>query len=555
MSSTTAEARSPISWETDDGAFWAAERLHFTDPMTPMDWAFMRDAHDQVNWALARYELPIRYHFRLINRYWFFAIRPLDLAPEELQAMGRRGQANLEAAVARLRQLWDGEWLPEVQQHLAYWETFDLRRAPMAALLEHFRATIARSKRVWQIHFLQTFPVYLAMSLLDELYRDLFGAAGELDPYRLLQGFENKTVEAGRAGWRLSRRALASEPVHRTFATREPAEVVPALEASRETRWFLGELRTYLGDYGQRGEKLGVSYPSAIEDPTPVIKDIRNHLLRPEHDFDAALAALAAERERLVADLRAKLAGYPAPVVAELDSLLATAQAATAISEDHSHYIDFRCMYQVRRVLLELGRRLAEARLIERVDDAFYLSPQELTEAAEARPGIDRRQLVAACRREIESVRAIQPPPAIGAPPAGPPPDDPLARAMGKFFGAPPAPPESTDEGGVLRGNAGSRGRARGVARVIRSLAEAARLRPGEVLVAETTAPPWTPLFATAAAVVTDAGGILSHCAVVAREYGIPAVVGTGMASVLIHDGQEVEVDGDAGIVRVLAAS
>jgi pyruvate,water dikinase len=93
------------------------------------------------------------------------------------------------------------------------------------------------------------------------------------------------------------------------------------------------------------------------------------------------------------------------------------------------------------------------------------------------------------------------------------------------------------------------------VARVIRSLAEAARLRPGEVLVAETTAPPWTPLFATAAAVVTDAGGILSHCAVVAREYGIPAVVGTGMASVLIHDGQEVEVDGDAGIVRVLAAS
>jgi pyruvate,water dikinase len=70
--------------------------------------------------------------------------------------------------------------------------------------------------------------------------------------------------------------------------------------------------------------------------------------------------------------------------------------------------------------------------------------------------------------------------------------------------------------------------------------------------VAETTAPPWTPLFATAAAVVTDTGGILSHCAVVAREYRIPAVVGTGAATATIRNGQMIEVDGDAGIVRIL---
>jgi pyruvate,water dikinase len=77
-------------------------------------------------------------------------------------------------------------------------------------------------------------------------------------------------------------------------------------------------------------------------------------------------------------------------------------------------------------------------------------------------------------------------------------------------------------------------------------------LQAGEVLVARTTAPPWTPLFATAVAVVTDTGGVLSHCAVVAREYGIPAVVGTQVATSLLVDGQIVEVDGSAGIVRVL---
>ena len=91
-----------------------------------------------------------------------------------------------------------------------------------------------------------------------------------------------------------------------------------------------------------------------------------------------------------------------------------------------------------------------------------------------------------------------------------------------------------------------------GVARVVRSLQDAERLAPGEVLVAETTAPPWTPLFAVAAAVVTDTGGVLSHCAVVAREYGIPAVVGAGTATNVIADGDVVEVDGDAGTVRIV---
>jgi pyruvate,water dikinase len=119
-----------------------------------------------------------------------------------------------------------------------------------------------------------------------------------------------------------------------------------------------------------------------------------------------------------------------------------------------------------------------------------------------------------------------------------------------KFFGTPPQP---SDEPGVLRGNPGSPGVVRGCARVLRSLPEAAELREGEVLVAETTAPPWTPLFATAAAVVTDTGGILSHSAVVAREYRIPAVVGTGLATATIKSGQTIEVDGDAGIVRVLS--
>ena len=104
----------------------------------------------------------------------------------------------------------------------------------------------------------------------------------------------------------------------------------------------------------------------------------------------------------------------------------------------------------------------------------------------------------------------------------------------------------------MLPGNAGSAGSVRGKARVIRTLADASRLQPGEILVTTATAPAWTPLFAVAAGVVTDTGGILSHCAVVAREYGIPAVVGVMGATAMIADGQWVEVDGNAGVVRLI---
>jgi pyruvate,water dikinase len=184
--------------------------------------------------------------------------------------------------------------------------------------------------------------------------------------------------------------------------------------------------------------------------------------------------------------------------------------------------------------------------------DVFHLTVDEVREAGERYPDIDLRAPIAARRAVMEAFSTIQPPPFLGTPPPGPPPNDPVSVSIGKFFGEPPQP---STEPGVLRGNAGSPGTVRGTARVMRSLMEADRLQPGDILVARTTAPPWTPLFATAAAIVTDTGGILSHSAIVAREYGIPAVVGTALATTLIQDGQTIEVDGDNGVVRVISGS
>ena len=194
--------------------------------------------------------------------------------------------------------------------------------------------------------------------------------------------------------------------------------------------------------------------------------------------------------------------------------------------------------------MLEVGARLARNGAVASAGDVFHLRLDELGDLA-----TDLRRVVAGRKQEMEAFRAVDSPQMLGSLPPGPPPNDPISRAVMKMFGGPPPESGSPD---VFNGMAGSPGVARGRVRIVRSLAEGEALQHGEVLVAPTTAPPWTPLFARASAIVTDAGGILSHCAVVAREYSIPAVVGTKCATAALRDGQLVEVDGKNGTVRIV---
>ena len=544
----------PVVWENpdDERLFWTRDAMHFPNPVNALEEEFLVRIAQGEGFARAceAYDMPIRLRARRINTYLYSASVPVVSSPEEMEAIGEHSQKKLREAMVRLGERWRGEYLPEIQEYLKDWDRFRLRTASMLALLAHLDETVARFSRLWEIHFTVAFPMGLSMSMFEEFYRELFDSDGAFDAYRLLQGLDNKTVETGRKLWRISRRALEVPAVRKVLEENSAAEVVPALESSAEGREFLAELDAYLDEYGQRGDLWGISFPTWAEDPTPVIKMLKDYVAQSGSGPEEELASLSAEREQLLNETRERLGGYPQAVRDEFDTLLKAAQESVVLSEDHGFWIDFSSTARVRRVIMEFGRRFAQAGVIERPDDVFHLTLDEVRETAKQLPNLDRKVLVAQRKDELERFGRIQPPPALGTPPPGPPPDNSVNRAMGKFWGGQPQP---SGEPGVLRGNPGSPGVVRGRARVLRSLSEASWLRQGEVLVAETTAPPWTPLFATAAAVVTDTGGILSHCAVVAREYRIPAVVGTGSATATIKSGQAVEVDGDAGIVRVLS--
>jgi phosphohistidine swiveling domain-containing protein len=182
---------------------------------------------------------------------------------------------------------------------------------------------------------------------------------------------------------------------------------------------------------------------------------------------------------------------------------------------------------------MEFGGRLAQAEMLDAANDAFYLTPEELQNSR----NVPMKRLVQERRAEMEHFSHVPPPLKLGTMPAFELEDGgPVMPALSKGEFRPSG--TSPHEAHSVKGIPGSARVARGTARVIHSLAEAGKLQPGDVLVAEFTVRPWTPLFARASAIVTDSGGVLCHSAVVAREYRIPAVVGTGHAASTFQDGQ-----------------
>lgn len=244
-------------------------------------------------------------------------------------------------------------------------------------------------------------------------------------------------------------------------------------------------------------------------------------------------ARLAAERERAEAAVRRALSDRPA-VLARFEALLEVAQRYAGLREEQARHFTLGWPL-LRRCALRLGEAARAAGVLNRPEDAFFLTRAEL----QARTG--RQDAVARRRAEWERQRRLVAPLTIGTPPRL------LERSLAGAVEAVRTggrPPE-----GAIVGEPASPGRATGAVRVVRGPADFDRLRAGEVLVARATAPAWTPLFDRAAAVVTDGGTLAAHASLVAREYGIPAVVGTTDATSRLRDGQVVVVDGSAGTV------
>ncbi|MCA9878101.1 MAG: hypothetical protein KC442_09970 [Thermomicrobiales bacterium] len=546
------ETTFPEPWDTpfDNGEPFLFDPMHSPLPITPLTADLIGTASGVGMAAAAReMHLPLSgYDTRERNYFHFTRFTPLLPASEDdARQMAERTEASGKRELGRMMERWHGEYLPRLRELEARLADLLPSGASDADILAAMDEAQAIASEAWTIHFRIAMPMLLSMQIFDEFYADLFGGT-EADGHALLVGAVSESVKAGFGISDLAALAREHGLAQEIIAT-PPDAIVRALAGTEAGRTFLAALRDYLAEYGLRQDLFDLATPTWQENPSFALAVIRAYAIS-GRDARVEHAAMAASAETALATAREQLAMYPEAVRGQFEALLQFARQGAFLQEEHNFYIDQRNTALVRLVALRAGALVAERGWLEAPDDIFLLGREELREilgGVSARSGAEVQALVARRRHEMAQAAELTPPPFIGRPPAGPPPaSNPMERGMLRFFGG---PPQVSETPGQLKGTPGSRGVVTGVARVARSLEEAQGLEPGEVLVAITTMPPWTPLFGIASAVVTETGGPLSHCAIVAREYGIPAVVGAAGATRAIKTGQEVTVDGGVGLV------
>ena len=442
---------------------------------------------------------------------------------------------------------WREEWEPTLPPVLEKARRTDYKSLSDQQLWDKFEEMVDHLLYGWTIHGRINFQLVGASWFVD-FYNENFEPENQTEGYEVLQGFHTKSVDAGRSLWRLSRSVKNNPRLTQMFRDNDPKRLVDELEKHDDGKAFLTALGAYLEEFGWRADTAyEICEPMWVEDPSIPLGALQGYVelgddASPELLFNRAVQ----RREELLAKARGRLKNDPEKL-ARFNWLYEAGKDNLPVAEDHNFYIDQQSVVILRLPVLEIGRRLVDKGAIDKVDDVFMLLKDELKDALFN--GADKRATVKQRFEHWDAAGKILPPPVLGTPEAAA--EDPFAEALlGKMLGIGRTPEPDRDPD-VIRGIAGSPGTVQGVAKVVRSLNEASKLQQGDIMVCEMTLPPWTPLFSTVSGLVADTGGIFSHCAIVAREYRLPAVVGTLVGTRTIQDGMTITVDGTKGIVRI----
>ena len=541
-------AELPIVWPEpgDEEITWRREDAHFGGAQTPLEVEYVRYGPSQgVQKRNERFGIPQRMRFEEFNGCMYIGGRTLG-APEELARLQDEIAAKRRALGRRLVRDWEGRYKPGVQEHFAWVRALRPLGLPGEEAARLWEELWRRVTEVWVMHMLVTGGAYPLMDELASTYERLTGRPAS-EAFALTQGRAHTLQALQRDVYRLAETARRLPEV--AAAMRSGVDALEALQALPGGAEFAAAVNAFLevhGEVGQANEALGT--PSWGAEPSLLIREVRRALEAPPDDPDGRAARLLAEGEALAGRTRETLRERPEEL-AVFEEIVAAALVVGPLTDEHNYWIDRFAQSRVRAAALAFGERLVADGSVERATDIWHFYVPEVADALR-RP----RDLRAFVReREVRHARNARwrAPEYLGKPPAGAPPG----------LGALPSNRADLlykvvqDQPGVIKGAAASAGMGRGPARLVRRPADLDRVRAGDVLVCRSTNVSYVPVFSKVAAVVTEVGGVLSHAAVVAREFGVPCVVATGVALTELRDGEVVEVDGTAGLVRRVPAS
>jgi pyruvate,water dikinase len=386
--------------------------------------------------------------------------------------------------------------------------------------------------------------------LFTRLYDKLARREGDPAAPAFLMGYDSIPVQAEKslydlALWCRERKELVDHllatPSEKIVAQMESGQPIAQVTAN-DWQAMREHLEQHLARFGHLIYQLDFAEPLPRDLPGLALEIVKMYLRGEGANPHERQQASQVRRQQATQALLSRTKGLKRWA---LEKALAWAQPLSEAREDA--LADIGLGYPIlRQILRELGRRLAEAGAVERVDDIFWLERGEVAASVERLAGgqslSDFAPAIGERKAFWKKMKAVTPPPVLPTT---------TKRYMGVSLDIITPASDADRATGMLKGVPTSAGKITASACVIHGPEDFGQMKPGAVLVAGTTTPAWTPLFAMASAVVTDIGGPLSHGSIVAREYGIPAVMGTGVATRRIHSGQMITVDGSTGVVTL----
>jgi phosphohistidine swiveling domain-containing protein len=561
----------PIEWE--DGQkelFWVHDDLHIPNPVSPM-YADIGGWWLKCDYMFRRFGTPFASDWivKIINGYVYTAAIPAQAGLHaEASEYGARYTPRVPLDAAYPAQIgaylgwtlpyyaenfltwWRDRLRPEMEHNFVRFDDFDYDSASLVELAILLEDAIDMHDRHWSIHWVLNFAQFSSTLALNAA---ITTARGEGDHSalmgRLQSSTQNRNWDSIEELWKIKEWVKAENgAVAKEFHRPTAQDVLRALETTDAGRAFLADrIVPYQKAFGYKSMWAHeFSFTTWRENPAPIVEAIRGYL-EVDYDFPAELRAVAEDLEAAKAEVMDGVPGGEARE--ELARALDLSLRMNPLTPDHHFYIDQGTNARVRLVLIAIGRKLAADGVLSDPEDVMYLKYNELRVLmAGAFPG-DAQELVSDRRDEREAAFEVRP-----RDWAGTATEEAVAFPYLALWAFPEKldrkPPESADQ---VPGLPASAGVVEGTARVVLSPEEFNAVEKGEIVVCRMTSPAWVVLFTKISGLVTDAGGMASHPAVVSREFGIPAVVGTSDATRRIKTGDRVRVNGSLGRVEILA--
>jgi pyruvate,water dikinase len=565
------DADFPIEWasEQEQELFWFFDDLHCPQPISPMFF-------DIGGWWLTcddmfrRFGTPFASDWiaKNINGYLYTAAIPaqpgttvegVELGnryaprtpvddPEYPEKIGAYLEAVLPTYGAHFADWWNDRLVPEMISNFEYLET-KIDRWQEIPLMEW--ATILEDAldihdRHWKIHWMMNFSQLSATLALQAAVEEL---KPEVDPTllgRLQNSASDRNWDSIEALWQMKGEVKGDAELAAIFSRDTGGDIMAGLEGSERGQRFITErLRPYQQEFGWHAVwSHEFVFPTRYEQPEPILEVIKGYV-DTDYDYPSAIGALKADLAAAADDL---LEGLEGEALERMKLAHETNARMAPLTPDHHFYIDQGTNAHVRLVLISIGRHLVAEGAIGEPNDVMFLRYNELRYLMADPAGSEVRELISDRRDEREDAFEIRPRDWVGTAT-----EEALAFPYLPNWGFPERfHRDHAVPADRVEGLAASAGVIEGTARLVLSSEQFDQVENGEILVCQMTNPAWVTLFTKISGLVTDAGGAASHPAVLSREFGIPAVIGTSIATQKIKTGDRLRVNGSTGVVEIL---